>query len=65
MGLRVEDGGGSEGPFVAKGIGVEPSGYDRERNRMATSPHAKAGRLPNLVARHERVWRTTFEGEGK
>lgn len=38
IGLRVEDGGESEGPLVMRGIGVEP---------LATSPHAKAGRLPS------------------
>jgi hypothetical protein len=36
-------------------IGVALSGGDRERNQTATSLHAKAGRLPNQVARHERV----------
>jgi hypothetical protein len=65
MGLRVEDGGGSECLPVMGRIGVELSGFDREQGRMAISPHAKAGRLPIQVARHEKVWRTTFKREGK
>jgi hypothetical protein len=46
MGLRVKDGGGSEGQPVTGWIGVEPAGCDRERRTRATSLHAKAGRLP-------------------
>ncbi len=45
MGWPVEDAGESEGPFVMKGIEVALVG--------ATSPHAKAGRLPKQVSRHE------------
>jgi len=55
MGLRVRDGGRSEGLPVMGGIGIEPPGIDRERGLAATSSHAKAGRLPNQVARYERV----------
>jgi hypothetical protein len=43
MGLRVEDGGGSEGLPVIGRIGVALYGYDRERYPTATSLHAKAG----------------------
>ena len=42
-GLRVKDGGRSECLLVMRGIGVELSGYDRERSQTATSLHAKAG----------------------
>jgi len=43
MGLRVKDGGGSEGLPVMGRIGVEPSDSDHERSQMVTSLHAKAG----------------------
>lgn len=46
IGRRVKEGGGSEGWPVMGWIGVEPAGWDRERRTQATSPHAKAGRLP-------------------
>jgi len=46
MGRRVREGGESEGQPVAGWTGVESSNNDRERKSMATSPHAKAGRLP-------------------
>ena len=44
MGRRVKDEGGSEGRPVMGRIGVEP---------MATSPRAKAGRLPSGVGGRE------------
>jgi len=44
-------------------IGVESSGGDREHYQVTTSPHAKAGRLPIRVARHEIVWRTVVGGK--
>jgi hypothetical protein len=44
MGLRVEEGGESEGQPVMGWIGIAPGGLHRERSRKATSPHAKAGR---------------------
>jgi hypothetical protein len=46
MGLRVWDGGESERLSVMGRIGVEPVGKDRERRRLATSLHVKAGKLP-------------------
>jgi len=65
MDLRVEDGGKSECLPVMGRIGVESFGFDREQDQMATSLHAKAGRLPIQVARHDKVWRTTLKREGK
>jgi hypothetical protein len=53
--LPAEDGGRSECLPVMGRTGVESSGFDREQDRMATSLHAKAGRLSILVARHEKV----------
>ena len=46
MGLRVEDGGESQCLPVIGGIGVEPVSKVRETRRLATSLHAKAGRIP-------------------
>jgi hypothetical protein len=63
MGLRVEDGGRSEGRSVMGRIGVESPASDREHYQVTTSPHAKAGRLPIQVARHEMVWRTVVGGK--
>ena len=63
MGLRVEDGGRSEGRSVMGRIGVESPASDREHYQVTTSPHAKAGRLPIQVARHEIVWRTVVGGK--
>ncbi len=65
MGLRVEDGGRSECLPVMGRIGVESFDFDREQDQMTTSLHAKAGRLPIQVARHEKVWRTTLKRESK
>ena len=44
-------------------IGVESPASDREHYQVTTSPHAKAGRLPIQVARHEMVWRTVVGGK--
>ena len=46
MGLWVWDGGESESLPVMGGIGVEPDDKGREPRRLATSLHAKAGRIP-------------------
>ena len=64
-GLWARDGGRSECLPVMGRIGVESFDFDREQEQMATSLHAKAGRLPIQVARHEKVWRTTLKREGK
>jgi len=63
MGLRVEDGGRSECLSVTGRIGVESLSHDCERDSQTTLSHAKAGRLPIQVARHEIVWRTVVGGK--
>ena len=54
MGRRAEDGGRSECPPVAGGIGVESSGEITPRESGPTS-------LGSL--RHERTWQTTSGGK--
>jgi hypothetical protein len=63
MGLRVGDGGGSEGLPVMGRIGVELAGCDRERRTRATSPHAKAGRLPPGRSSRESLANHSQEGK--
>ena len=46
MGLRIEEDGESERSFVMREIGVTP---------LATSSHAKAGRLPSGLSSRERM----------
>lgn len=61
MGRRVKEGGGSQSQPVAGWIGVELSGCDRERRRMATSPHAKAGPVKQKVLYEMDLVRQLFQ----
>ena len=54
MGRRAEDGGRSECPPVAGGIGVESSGEITRTRKRADFPR---------VFRHERTWQTTSGGK--
>jgi hypothetical protein len=65
MGLRVEDGGRSECLPVVGRIGVELGECAVRAFKKGTLSHAKAGRLPIQVARHERAWQTAIKRESR
>jgi hypothetical protein len=64
MGLRVEEGGGSDGLPVMWRIGVEPSGGDVSVAGWQHHPTRKRADF-RLVARHEKAWQTALERESK
>ena len=64
MGLRVADGGKSEGQPVMGWIGVEPGGSAVSAAKGL--PYLTRKRADfRLVARHETVWPTTFKRESR
>ena len=70
MGLWVEDGGKSECLPVAGRRGVESEGCavstaDRVYHPTRKRARTERSTLPTQVARHEKVWRTTFKRESK
>ena len=64
MGLRAEEGGGSESLPVMGRIGVEPSGRDVSVAGWQHHPTRKRADF-RLVARHEKVWQTTLKRESR
>jgi hypothetical protein len=63
-GLRVEDGGGSEGRPVMGWIGVEPGGSAVRAAKGRHHPTRKRTDF-RLVARHEKARQTALKGEGR
>jgi len=64
MGLRVGEGGESEGLSVMGRIGIEPSGFGGSGARWQHHPTRKRADF-RLVARHEKAWQTALERESR
>jgi hypothetical protein len=64
MGLRVGDGGRSEGLPVMGGIGVELGECAVRAVEKVHHPTRKRADF-HLVARHEKAWQTALKGEGR